>query len=90
MTPDELRTGWIAWFERFGAAKFYDAFMRNAQYAESRCVHCREPIYLDIAEGGGVPDWRTDDGDYGCGDSPATNDEGTGSHMPVRLKEGAR
>lgn len=38
--------------------------------------------YLDIVEGGGVPDWRTDDGDYGCGDSPETNDEGTGGHYP--------
>ena len=32
-----------------------------------------------------VPDWKTEDGDYGCGESPETCAEGTGSHMPERL-----
>ena len=77
------REHWAKWLEHYGAEKFYDAFMRNAQNAQSTCVHCREPIYLDIAEGGGVPDWCTHDGDYGCFESPDTDDEGTGGHMPT-------
>jgi hypothetical protein len=78
------KAAWVAWLQTYGADKFYAAFMANAQDAESRCVYCREPIYLDIREGGGVPDWRTDDGDYGCVESPDTCDEGTGSHTPRR------
>lgn len=39
-----------------------------------------------IAEGGGIPDWRTADGDYGCDNSPDTSEDGTGGHMPRKLQ----
>ena len=79
------KDSWVKWLEHYGIDKFFDAFVRNAQDAQSTCVHCRESIYLDIVEGGGVPDWKTSDGDYGCIDSPETCEEGTGSHFPERL-----
>lgn len=81
------RTAWVEWLKDYGRVAFYDAFMANAQFAKSTCVHCGEDIYLDIAEGGGVPDWRNKDGDYGC--FMSTDDipkDGIGSHMPERLK----
>jgi hypothetical protein len=83
------RAHWIAWLQGYGIGKFYDAFMANAQGAESVCVHCGERIYLDIREGGGVPDWGSSFGDvatgldYGCPNSPDTCDEGTGGHTPA-------
>ena len=80
-TPEEKQR-WIAWLENYGIDKFFDAFLSNAQGAESICIYCDQPIYLDIVEGGGVPDWKTEDGDYGCIDSPETSEQGTGSHMP--------
>ncbi len=82
---------WVRWLEEYGAAKFYDAFVRNAQYAQSKCVHCGQKIYLDIVEGGGVPDWGSELGsrsgglDYGCDSSPDTTDDGVGGHEPVKL-----
>lgn len=83
---NEDRAAWVSWLETYGAGKFYDAFMANAQGAESVCVQCNQPIYLDIREGGGVPDWGSNiDGiglDYGCNNSPETTDEGTGGHFP--------
>jgi len=79
------RAGWVKWLQSYGAGKFFDAFMSNAQGAKSVCVHCAQDIFLDIAEGGGVPDWKTADGDYGCAMSPETSSEGTGSHFPERL-----
>jgi len=81
----ELIESWTKWLKWYGAKKFCKAFLRTAQDAQSTCVHCTEPIYLDIIEGGGVPDWKTADGDYGCADSPDTCDEGTGSHTPIKL-----
>jgi hypothetical protein len=76
---------WVQWLAGYGAARFYADFLRIAQDAESQCVLCRSLIYLDIAEGGGIPDWRTADGDYGCLESPDTSEEGTGSHVPRKL-----
>lgn len=81
---DKAKAGWVKWLKSYGADKFFDAFVRTAQYAESRCVNCEQEIYLDIVEGGGAPDWRTAEGDYGCEDSPDTDDEGVGSHVPVK------
>lgn len=78
------RAEWVAWLNRYGAAKFFDAFVEIAQDAQSTCVQCKLPIYLDIVEGGGVPDWHTEGGDYGCGRSPFSNSEGTGGHEPKR------
>jgi hypothetical protein len=82
---NRLKEAWVKWLEQYGAAKFYESFMKIAQDAKSTCVFCGEEIYLDIAEGGGCPDWRTIDGDYGCSASPDTNEEGTGSHQPEKL-----
>ena len=81
----KLHDGWVAWLKWYGIRKFMNAFIRNAQGAESRCIHCHEPIYLDCLEGGGVPDWKTEGGDYGCERSPETNSEGCGGHFPKRL-----
>ena len=78
------KADWVEWLKGYGASEFLQAFLRNAHGAESRCVHCHSPIYLDLLEGGGIADWKTKDGDYGCDRSPETNSEGTGGHMPVR------
>lgn len=77
---------WSAWLSGYGAKRFFNLFQRVAADAESICVQCRRLIYLDMAEGGGGPDWRTSDGDYGCGDSPDTGEDGTGSHVPRKLR----
>jgi hypothetical protein len=79
------KAAWVAWLKVYSAEKFFEAFMENAQGARSTCLHCGEPIYLDIVEGGGVCDWRTEEGDYGCNDSPETTTEGCGSHKPQGL-----
>lgn len=79
VVADPQREDWVAWLAGYGAGEFYDAFLSIAQGAKGRCIHCGEDIYLDIVEGGGVPDWGVD-GDYGCWASPDTNDEGTGGH----------
>ncbi len=75
------REDWTQWLKTYGAGKFYDAFMSIAQNAEGTCVHCDQPIYLDIREGGGIPDWRTLDGDYGCNNSPENDEDGCGGHL---------
>lgn len=79
-----LRFRWGHWLKRYGRKKFFDAFMKLAQNTESSCIYCKQKIYLDIAEGCGVPDWRTKHGDYGCDKSPDTTEEATGSHFPVK------
>lgn len=76
----ERREQWLKWLNHYTPSKFLDSFLRTSQGAESRCVHCGQAIFLDIAEGGGVADWRTSDGDYGCAESPDTCEEGTGGH----------
>lgn len=78
------RKQWAAWLRDYTPEKFFDAFVYNAQGAKSKCAHCGEEIFLDIVEGGGVPDWKTSDGDYGCSNSPETTDEGTGGHFPEK------
>jgi hypothetical protein len=87
-TKRNARQDWIDWIKGYGVGKFYDAFVRTAQGAASRCTNCREAIFLDIVEGGGVPDWRTAGGDYGCSESPDTVNEGpdagAGAHTPAR------
>ena len=86
---EQARSGWVAWLETYGAGAFFDAFMEHAQGAQGWCVHCRKAIYLDIAEGGGVPDWSDGAGDYGCPASPDTDDDGTGGHFPRRVADNA-
>lgn len=89
---EQARAGWIKWLEDFGIGAFYDAFITHAQGAQASCRHCGEQIYLDIVEGGGVPDWGSamdgiDGLDYGCPNSPDTDEEGTGGHDPRKLKD---
>lgn len=74
------REEWVKWLKDYGADKFYDAFMRTVEGAESTCVQCGKAIKVDISIGGGVPDWSAD-GDFGCNESPDTNEEGTGGHV---------
>lgn len=85
MATDDA-VSWGKWLNKYGAVKFYEAFMHSAQGARGICVNCRYPIYLDIREGGGVPDWRTASGDYGCDASPETNEDGCGGHTPEKLE----
>jgi hypothetical protein len=85
MNIEKEKTQWVAWLAKYGADKFLESFLRNAHGAESTCTHCDAEIYLDLLEGGGVADWKTEDGDYGCYDSPDTTSEGCGSHIPYRL-----
>ena len=77
---------WVEWLRHYGLRKFCEAFVRDAQGAQSTCIHCKEIIYLDILEGGGICDWKTEDGDYGCSYSPDTNADGTGGHTPFKLR----
>jgi hypothetical protein len=84
-TPSKENSDWVKWLQVYGSGKFYDAFIRIAQGAKGKCVNCDEDIFLDIEEGGGVVDWKTEDGDYGCRNSPLNNDEGTGDHVPEKL-----
>lgn len=76
---------WAAWLNAYGAENFYNAFLLNCQGARSTCRYCGLTIELDIEEGGGVPDWGAISKhglDYGCTDSPDTDEEGCGSHLP--------
>jgi hypothetical protein len=84
------RKAWANWLASYGADKFHDAFLASAQGAQSTCVHCGEEIFLDLVEGGGVPDWGSagPEGpglDYGCPESPDTGPDGTGGHVPQKL-----
>lgn len=70
------RQSWVVWLIEYGLKRFLDDFIRVAQDARSVCVHCYQPIFLDVIEGGGTVAWRTRIGDYGC--------RPTGSHAPER------
>jgi hypothetical protein len=78
---------WCDWLTRYLAAEgregLFDALVRTIQGAQSTCTYCEQFITCDIVEGGGVPDWKTSDGDYGCDDSPETSGDGCGSHKPI-------
>jgi hypothetical protein len=78
------KADWLKLFKEHGAEKFLDSFLRNVEGAESVCVHCGQKIYVDVLIGGGVPDWSTRDGDFGCDASPDTGKGGTGGHFPRR------
>lgn len=75
---------WLGWLDRYGPNNFLEAFLKNVENAESECQYCHCKIYVDVLIGGGVPDWSTESGDFGCAESPDTNDEGTGGHMPYK------
>ena len=77
---------WLSWLKIYGEKKFLKAMLRTVENAESTCRYCHEKIYVDVLIGGGVPDWSTKDGDFGCHASPDTNAEGTGSHMPIKRR----
>lgn len=80
------KQSWVEWLTNFGLMKFLNAFLRNVEGAESTCRHCGEKIYVDVMVGGGVPDWSTRDGDFGCPKSPNTNEEGCGGHEPRKRR----
>lgn len=84
---EEDKEAWVKWLQAYGLRRFLDSFMRTAHGAISHCVYCLEPIHLDLLEGGGVADWKTESGDYGCVKSPQTNEEGTGSHKAWGVEE---
>lgn len=49
------------------------------------CLWCGQDLVDGREESGYTgkgPDWMTEDGDFGCGDSPDTGDDGTGGHTP--------
>jgi hypothetical protein len=48
------------------------------------CLYCKRSITEVIDPFSGVIDW-SDNGDFGCGDNPINNDEGTGSHHPSTM-----
>lgn len=77
---------WADWLRQYGAEKFARSLFRDVQGAKSRCTQCGDAIYLDFFEGGGVGDWKTKNGDYGCVESPDTGKDGTGGHRPVKLR----
>ena len=83
------RQSWVKWLETYDKGELFDSLIYSIQNAKSECANCGEEIYCDIVEGGGVPDWGTkmhgSKGlDYGCFDSPDTNEDGTGGHVPVK------
>lgn len=81
------KRNWLVWFKTYGADKFLNSFLASTEGAQSTCKNCKEHIYVDVLIGGGVPDWSTEDGDFGCLFSPYTNDEGTGGHEPIKRGE---
>ena len=81
------RKQWAKWLRGYTPEKLFDAILHNCQGAESECIYCGQPVYFDIVEGGGVPDWKTKDGDYGCPESPDTSEDGCGSHMPKGVSQ---
>ena len=80
------KIAWLDWFKTYGAKQFLDAFLSNVEGAESTCIHCHQKIYVDVMIGGGVPDWSTKGGDFGCYASPETDLDNCGGHMPERRK----
>jgi len=83
----KAKKDWLRWLETYGAEKFLDLFLRNVEGAIGTCRYCHQPISVDVLIGGGVPDWSTDGGDFGCEASPETDDEGMGGHMPVKYND---
>lgn len=75
---------WVNWLKQYGLRKFLDSFLRNVEGAESICQHCHKRIFIDVMIGGGVPDWSTEDGDFGCDKSPEREGDCVGGHMPIK------
>lgn len=85
-TQKEKIDAWLQWLETYTPQKFIEAFLRNVENTESVCQYCGENIYVDVLIGGGVADWSTERGDFGCYNSPETTDDHCGSHMPIKRK----
>jgi hypothetical protein len=77
-----------------GRAAWLRGMSDHPEGTTALCTHCHEPILLDQREGGGPgKDWGTHPDqwvgnggtgmDYGCGDNPASDDEGTAGHEPI-------
>ena len=81
------KQSWVNWLKNYGPMKFLNSFLRNVEGAQSTCRHCGEKIYVDVMIGGGVPDWSTEEGDFGCSNSPDSDEEGTGGHTPIKRKQ---
>ena len=87
----KAKESWCNWLRSYGIENFFDSMIYQVQGVQSTCKHCGETIYCDIVEGGGCPDWGTKVPncvglDFGCPDSPDTNNEGTGGHAPIKGK----
>lgn len=81
MVTQSTKESWLKWLESYGADKFFDSFINTVEGAESTCIHCGEVIRVDITIGGGVADWSTLDGDFGCGSHPKSNKDGCWGHV---------
>jgi hypothetical protein len=81
------KQSWVQWLQGYGLLKFLNAFLRSVEGAQSTCRHCHQKIYVDVMVGGGVPDWSTEDGDFGCPKSPHTDSEGSGGHEPIKRRK---
>lgn len=84
-SEEEFEDAWVRWLKGYGAKDFIKALIDRVQDVQSTCIYCDRAIYLDVIEGGGIPDWRTYEGDYGCDASPETTSESSGSHEPQKL-----
>ena len=78
------REDWLVWVRRPGMAEaLFDWCQSNLEGVTATCVHCRATITLDAGTGtGGVFDWHTHGGDYGCDSSPESGPDGCGGHTP--------
>jgi len=83
-TQTKAKREWVKWVEWYGTERFLNHFLRNVEGAKGCCIQCKQDIYVDVLIGGGIADWSTEDGDFGCHNSPETTDEGMGGHMPER------
>jgi len=64
--------------------KLLSASGRVIPIQDGLCLWCNQYVYSDRVGAGCTdpfdPAWATGDGDYGCDESPVTNDEACGSH----------
>ena len=95
-----VKRAWVAWLKSYGLKKFLDSFLANVEDAAGTCRYCKEQIFVGVLIGGGVADWSTEDGDFGCSENPENHynyrgwwrrkEEGAwecAGHMPVKRGE---
>lgn len=78
--------------ERFGEVTVYPEGYTGSEPTTTKevpiithCLWCRQGLVDGKEESGFTgegPDYMLPDGDFGCGDSPDTGEDGTGSHTP--------